>query len=80
MKPDFSDTTASSPRRRWLGAMAAVAGAAWAWQVRAARTAFSTGKPILPDRIPVSAPSSAGTSANARFVVRPSPGSVKRHG
>ena len=77
MKPDLPDTTVSSPRRRWLGAIAAAAGAAWAWRARAPRAALSTGKPILPDRTPVSA---AQVSTPVSIVVRPSPDSVKRHG
>ena len=77
MKPDLPDTPVSSPRRRWLGAIAAAAGAAWAWRVRAPRAALSTGKPILPDRTPVGA---AKALTPVRLAVRPSPDSVKRHG
>lgn len=76
MKPDPFDTTASSPRRRWLGAIAAAAGAAWAWRARAPRAEHSTGKIAQPD------PAARATQASAplKLAVRPSPHSVKRHG
>jgi hypothetical protein len=77
MKPDLPDATTSSPRRRWLGAIAAAAGAAWAWRARAPRAQVATGKPDLPDRTPVG---TAQAPTPVRLVVRPSPDSVKRHG
>jgi hypothetical protein len=80
MKPYSPDTTASSPRRRWLGAVAAAAGAAWAWRARAPRAALPTGKPILADRTPVGAVNASTPIRLGRIVVRPSSESVKRHG
>lgn len=77
MKPELPDTISSSPRRRWLGAIAAAAGAAWAWRARSPRAALSTGKPILPDHTPVGV---VQASTPVSIVVRPSPDSVKRHG
>ncbi|HEX7508769.1 MAG TPA: hypothetical protein VF550_18500 [Polyangia bacterium] len=79
MKPDLLDTTASFPRRRWLGAIAAAAGAAWAWRARGSRTARPAGNPFLPDRA-ASTAKATHASAPVTLAVRPSPDSVKRHG
>jgi hypothetical protein len=79
MKPDLLDTTASFPRRRWLGAIAAAAAAPWAWRARGSRTALPTGNPVLPDQ-DASTAKATHASAPVTLAVRPSLDSVKRHG
>ena len=78
MKLDLPNTAASSPRRRWLGAIAAAAGAALAWRARAPRAALATGN--LSDRTPIRAANASTPARPIRIVVKPSSDSVKRHG
>jgi hypothetical protein len=79
MKRELLDTTPASQRRRWLGAVSAVAAGlvAWSWRGRAPRAALSADKANQPTH---PAASAGDSSASVRLVVKPSPYSVKRHG